>query len=66
MSKPLEIKSLVLHAAMEFPGLESGVSLNGTRYPQLKMEIDGQFVRLVNKDIVGLVPLTNVKFLLLK
>ncbi len=61
-----EVKSAVLHAAMEFPGLESGVSINSTKYPQLSMAIDGQFLRLENKGITGLVPLTNVKFLILK
>lgn len=62
----LEVKSAVLHASMEFPGLESGVSINSTKYPTLNMEVIGQFLKVENKGITGLIPLTNVKFLLLK
>lgn len=61
-----EVKSVVLHASMEFPGLEAGVSLNNTKYPSLAMTLQGQFLKLENKGLTGLIPLTNIKFLLLK
>jgi hypothetical protein len=66
MNQPLEVKSAVLHASMEFPGLEAGVSLNASKYPDLRMEIRDSFLVLTYKGLTGLIPLANIKFLLLK
>lgn len=66
MSKTLEVSSAVLHGTIEFPGLQSGVSLNKIKYPNLKMEIAGDFLKLEYNNMIGLIPLTNVKFLVIK
>lgn len=67
MSQPqYKIKSVVLHASVEFPGLEAGVSINSTRYPGVQLTEDGTFLRVAYKNNLGLIPLTNVKFIVME
>ena len=71
-SKPIAVKSAVLHATTEAAGIEGGVSLNKTKNPNAVMTIqDGLFLRVENTGKNGvelptvLIPLTNVKFVIL-